>query len=67
MFQHHDHKLVDDMIVISAYLAEVITKNFLTDYAMRNNLAVPGHLSYHLSDYYFLDISKEYSFEITRK
>ena len=67
MFQHHDHKLVDDLIVVSAYLAEVITKNFLTDYAVKNHLAVPGHLSYHLSDYYFLDITKEYSFEITRK
>ena len=67
MFQHHDVKIVDDLIVISAYLAEVITKNFLVKYAQDSCLAVPGHLSYHLSDYYFLDISKEYSFEITRK
>lgn len=67
MFQHHDVKLVDDLIVISAYLAEVITKNFLAKYAMDNCLAVPGHLSDYLSDYYFLDITKEYSFEITRK
>ena len=67
MFQHHDTKVVDDLIVISAYLAEVITKNFLTKYAMDNCLAVPGHLSDFLSDYYFLDITKEYSFEITRK
>ena len=67
MFQHHDVKIVDDLIVISAYLAEVITKNFLTKYAQDSCLAVPGHLSYHLSDYYFLDITKEYSFEITRK
>ena len=67
MFQHHDTKIVDDMIVISAYLAEVIVKNFLTEYAMKNNLAVPGHLSVCLSDYYFQDITKEFSFEITRK
>jgi len=67
MFQHHNVKLVDDLIVISAYLAEVITKNFLTNYAVDKNLAVPGHLSDFLSDYYFLDITKEYSFEITRK
>lgn len=67
MFQHHDHKFIDDLIVISAYLAEVIVKNFLVDHTVKNNLAVPGHLSYYLSDYYFQDITKEYSFEITRK
>lgn len=67
MFQHHDHKLIDDLIVVSAYLAEIIVKNFLTSYAMKNQLTVPGHLSTYLSDYYFLDISKEYSFEIIKK
>ena len=67
MFQHHDVKLIDDLIVISAYISEVITKNFLTKYAVDKNLVVPGHLSNFLSDYYFLDITKEYSFEITRK
>jgi hypothetical protein len=67
MFQHHDHKLVDDMIVISAYLAEVITKNFLTKYVQDKCLAVPGHLSTYLSDYYFLDITGDYSFEIIKK
>lgn len=67
MFQHHDTKVVDDMIVISAYLAEVITKNFLVKYTVKNHLAVPGHLSDLLSDYYFQDISKEYSFEIIKK
>lgn len=67
MFQHHDTKVVDDLIVISAYLAEVITKNFLVKYAMDKNLAVPGHLSSYLSDYYFLDITKDYSFEIIKK
>ena len=67
MFQHHDVKLVDDLIVISAYLSEVIVKNFLTKYAQDNHLAVPGHLSDFLSDYYFLDITKEYSFEIIKK
>lgn len=67
MFQHHDVKIVDDLIVVSAYLAEVITKNFLTKYAQDNCLAVPGHLSSVLSDYYFLDVTGEYAFEITRK
>lgn len=67
MFQHHNVKLVDDLIVVSAYLSEIIVKNFLTKYAVDNNLHVTGHLSYYLSDYYFQDISKEYSFEIIKK
>ena len=67
MFQHHDVSIVDNMIVVSAYLSEIIVKNFLTNYAMKNHLAVPGHLSDFLSDYYFLDITKEYSFEIIKK
>ena len=67
MFQHHNVKLVDDLIVISAYLAEIIVKNFLVKYAIDNNLDVEGHLSNLLTDYYFSDISKEYSFEITRE
>lgn len=67
MFQHHDHNLVDDLVVVSAYLAEIIVKNFLTKYAQDKCLAVPGHLSTYLSDYYFLDITGDYSFEIIKK